>query len=216
MGFVIHVPICDEPWCRFMFFVGFLAGGPAAVWYIYIYTPLSNTSLIYSSLPLSSSLYIWAAESAGPKYARFFWFHCCLVVMHRMDDFPRHMLSGMSYHHLHYLLHHRFLFQVSANYIVSSREEPTIAKWRALIWVISKVFLLISVLPPHFDAGFLPLRYLASPLASPKHMVFARQKKYSRRHVTHLSSRVIPALLMNCNRQWDGSPSCVELAIIDI
>jgi len=37
VGFVIHVPICDEPWCRFMFFVGLLAGGPAAVWYIYIY-----------------------------------------------------------------------------------------------------------------------------------------------------------------------------------
>jgi len=62
---------------------------------IYIYRPLSNTSLIYinrstflitvifmltsaavvteicSALP---SIYIWAAESAGPKYAKFFWF----------------------------------------------------------------------------------------------------------------------------------------------
>ena len=82
--------------------------------------------------------------------------------MHRMDEFPRHMLSGMSYHHLHYLLHHRFLFQVSANYIVSQfavwaidfpgGTDNSNVKWRALIWVISEVFVLISVsinyLPP--------------------------------------------------------------------
>lgn len=29
---------------------------------------------ICSALPLSGSIYIWAAESAGPKYARFFGF----------------------------------------------------------------------------------------------------------------------------------------------
>lgn len=29
---------------------------------------------VCSALPLSGSIYIWAAESAGPKYARFFGF----------------------------------------------------------------------------------------------------------------------------------------------
>jgi translation initiation factor 5B len=29
---------------------------------------------ICSALPLSGSIYIWAAEAAGPKYARFFGF----------------------------------------------------------------------------------------------------------------------------------------------
>jgi len=29
---------------------------------------------ICSALPLSGSIYVWAAESAGPKYARFFGF----------------------------------------------------------------------------------------------------------------------------------------------
>ena len=143
--------------------------------YIYIYTSTQHIVDIYQQVDLfnhghlhvdqrcgpcrnllsSCSIYIWAAESAGPKYARFFWFHRRLVVMHRMDDFPRHMLSGMSYHHLHYLLHHRFLFQVSANYIVSQfavwaidfpgGTDNSNVKWRALIWVISEVFLLISV-----------------------------------------------------------------------
>ena len=77
-------------------FLGLLAGGPAAVWYVYLLTCLPDTeatsrssyiiSMIFmwitaavlaeicSALPLSGSIYIWAAESAGPKYGRFFGF----------------------------------------------------------------------------------------------------------------------------------------------
>ena len=82
---------------RSVFFLGLLSGGPAAVWYFwnqfqsgfivnwnirssYIITIVFMTMTaavlaeICSALPLSGSIYIWAAESAGPKYARFFGF----------------------------------------------------------------------------------------------------------------------------------------------
>ena len=62
------------------FFLGLLAGGPAAIWSSYLITLVfmwitaAVLAEICSALPLSGSIYIWAAESAGPKYARFFGF----------------------------------------------------------------------------------------------------------------------------------------------
>ncbi|KIO26163.1 hypothetical protein M407DRAFT_24595 [Tulasnella calospora MUT 4182] len=62
---------------RAVFFLGLLAGGPAAMWSSYIITMFfmfitaAVLAEICSALPLSGSIYIWAAESAGPKYARF-------------------------------------------------------------------------------------------------------------------------------------------------
>lgn len=77
-------------------FLGLLAGGPAAIWFVAPIISLCRTynfsrsshiitivfmmitafvlAEICSALPLSGSIYIWAAESAGPKYARFFGF----------------------------------------------------------------------------------------------------------------------------------------------
>ncbi|KAJ3737740.1 hypothetical protein DFJ43DRAFT_1148879 [Lentinula guzmanii] len=65
---------------RSAIFLGLLAGGPAAIWSSYIITVVfmmitaAVLAEICSALPLSGSIYIWAAESAGPKYARFFGF----------------------------------------------------------------------------------------------------------------------------------------------
>ena len=80
------------------FFLGLLAGGPAAIWYCILPLVFIVTLNVYicrssfvitvffmvitaavlaevcSALPLSGSIYVWAAESAGPKYARFFGF----------------------------------------------------------------------------------------------------------------------------------------------
>ncbi|KAI5988007.1 hypothetical protein EDD15DRAFT_1394570 [Pisolithus albus] len=61
---------------RTALFLGLLAGGPAAVWSSYLITMVfmfitaAVLAEICSALPLSGSIYIWAAESAGPKYAR--------------------------------------------------------------------------------------------------------------------------------------------------
>ena len=41
---------------------------------VFMFVTAAVLSEICSALPLSGSIYIWAAESVGPKYARFFGF----------------------------------------------------------------------------------------------------------------------------------------------
>jgi amino acid transporter len=41
---------------------------------VFMFITAAVLAEICSALPLSGSIYIWAAESAGPKYARFFGF----------------------------------------------------------------------------------------------------------------------------------------------
>ncbi|KAJ7512465.1 amino acid transporter [Mycena galericulata] len=92
---------------------------------------------ICSALPLSGSIYIWAAESAGPKYARFFgfivaWWSCTAWMTFAAGN-----------------------CQTTANYVVSQLVVWEIdfpggttndnVKWRALIWVLSEALLVLSV-----------------------------------------------------------------------
>ncbi|KAF8630536.1 hypothetical protein AX15_002857 [Amanita polypyramis BW_CC] len=99
---------------------------------------------ICSALPLSGSIYIWAAGSAGPKYARFFgfivaWWSCTAWMTFTAGN-----------------------CQTTANYIVSllvvnevefpGGADNSNVKWRAFIWALSEALLLVSVainyLPP--------------------------------------------------------------------
>jgi len=92
---------------------------------------------ICSALPLSGSIYIWAAESAGPKYARFFGF---LVAWWSTTAWMTFTAGNC---------------QTTANYIVSQLVVWEIdfpggildgnVKWRALIWVISEALLMVAV-----------------------------------------------------------------------
>ncbi len=41
---------------------------------VFMFITAAVLAEICSALPLSGSIYVWAAESAGPKYARFFGF----------------------------------------------------------------------------------------------------------------------------------------------
>ncbi|KAJ7867058.1 gamma-aminobutyric acid transporter [Mycena leptocephala] len=135
---------------RSAIFLGLLAGGPAAIWSSYLITIVfmlitaAVLAEICSALPLSGSIYIWAAESAGPKYARFFgfivaWWSCTAWMTFTAGN-----------------------CQTTANYIVSQLAVWEIdfpggitnenVKWRALIWAISEALLVLSVainyLPP--------------------------------------------------------------------
>ncbi|KAJ7193015.1 gamma-aminobutyric acid transporter [Mycena pura] len=135
---------------RSAFFLGLFAGGPAAIWSSYIITIIfmlitaAVLAEICSALPLSGSIYIWAAESAGPKYARFFgfivaWWSCTAWMTFAAGN-----------------------CQTTANYVVSQLAVWEIdfpggttndnVKWRALIWAISEALLVLSVainyLPP--------------------------------------------------------------------
>ncbi|TFK88365.1 amino acid transporter [Polyporus arcularius HHB13444] len=99
---------------------------------------------ICSALPLSGSIYIWTAESAGPKYARFFgfvvaWWSCTAWMTFAAGN-----------------------CQTTANYIVSQLAVWEVdfpggigndnIKWRALIWAISEGILMVAIainyLPP--------------------------------------------------------------------
>ncbi|KAK7471228.1 hypothetical protein VKT23_002636 [Stygiomarasmius scandens] len=142
---------------RSVLFLGLLSGGPAAIWSSYVVTIIFMTitaavlAEICSALPLSGSIYIWAAESAGPKYARFFgfvvaWWSCTAWMTFTASN-----------------------CQTTANYIVSQLTVWEVdfpggisndnVKWRAFIWAVSEGLLLLSViinrLPPKlFSAVF--------------------------------------------------------------
>ena len=119
---------------------------------------------VCSALPLSGSIYIWAAESAGPKYARFFgfivaWWSCTAWMTFTAGN---SQVSAILVSLFHRLLSLFRWYQTAANYIVSQLAVWEInfpggvsndnVKWRALIWAISEGLLIISVainyLPP--------------------------------------------------------------------
>lgn len=116
---------------------------------------------ICSALPVSGSIYIWAAESAGPKYARFFgfvvaWWSCTAWMTFTAGNCQVRNFALTSCQIL------EFARQTTANYLVSQLavweiEFPggisnTNVKWRAFIWAVSEGFLLLAVainyLPP--------------------------------------------------------------------
>ncbi|KAA1465905.1 amino acid transporter [Dentipellis sp. KUC8613] len=116
---------------------------------VFMFVTAAVLAEICSALPLSGSIYIWAAESAGPKYARFFGF---LVAWWSTTAWMTFAAGNC---------------QSTANYIVSQLAVWEIdfpggvgnqnVKWRALIWAISEGLLVLSIainyLPPKFYSG---------------------------------------------------------------
>ncbi|KIK45281.1 hypothetical protein CY34DRAFT_78247 [Suillus luteus UH-Slu-Lm8-n1] len=116
---------------------------------VFMFITAAVLAEICSALPLSGSIYIWAAESAGPKHARFFGF---LVAWWACTAWMTFTASNC---------------QTTANYIVSQLAVWEVnfpggvgndnIQWRALIWAISEGMLLLSVainyLPPKFYSG---------------------------------------------------------------
>lgn len=113
---------------------------------VFMFITAAVLAEICSALPLSGSIYIWAAESAGPKYARFFGF---VVAWWSTTAWMTFTASNC---------------QTTANYIVSQLAVWEVdypggvgndnIKWRALIWAISEAMLVISIainyLPPRW------------------------------------------------------------------
>ncbi|KAI0029390.1 amino acid transporter [Vararia minispora EC-137] len=104
---------------------------------------------VCSALPLSGSIYIWAAESAGPKYARFFGF---IVAWWSTTAWSTFVAGNC---------------QTTANYIVSQLAIWEVdfpggvgngnIQWRTLIWGVSEAMLILSIvinyLPPKWYSG---------------------------------------------------------------
>ncbi|KAB5591376.1 Amino acid permease [Ceratobasidium theobromae] len=135
---------------RTVFFIGIIGGGPLALWtsslVLLVFTTITAAVLceICSALPTSGSLYVWAAEAAGPKYGRFVAFITAWWVTAAWMTFPAAAA------------------QFGATYILSipsvyGRDFPggisnDNVKWRAVIWIVAQILLLfgigLSCIPP--------------------------------------------------------------------
>ncbi|KAF8325467.1 amino acid/polyamine transporter I [Cantharellus anzutake] len=137
---------------RSFFFLGVIAGGPAAVWSSYIITMIfmfitaAVLAEICSALPLSGSIYIWAAEAAGPKYARFVAFVVSFWAASAWMTFA----AGNCQTTANFLLSLLTVFEI--NY--PGGIDPTNIKWRALVWAVSEAFFLLAI-----SMNFLPPRW---------------------------------------------------------
>lgn len=131
-------------------FLGLLAGGPAAIWSSYIVTIvfMMITALVLaeicSALPLSGSIYIWAAESAGTKHARFVGFIVAWWTCTAWMTFA----AGNCQTTANYLVSQLAVWEVDFPGGISNEN----VRWRAMIWAISEVILVIAIainrLPP--------------------------------------------------------------------
>ncbi|KAI0057769.1 amino acid transporter [Artomyces pyxidatus] len=104
---------------------------------------------VCSALPLSGSIYIWAAESAGPKYARFFAFIVACWSTSSWITFVATNTQSTAF----YVVSQLAVWEIDFPGGISNDN----VKWRALIWAISEGFLVLSVvmnyLPPRVYSG---------------------------------------------------------------
>jgi len=125
-----------------VFYVGLLAGGPAAMWssFLIMGAFMIITAFVLaevcSSLPLSGSIYVWAAQSASPKYARLVGtvVACWSIIA---------WISGIS-----------ATGQLAANFVASELVVYDVyfpggkttgnVKWRVFIWAVAEGFMVLA------------------------------------------------------------------------
>lgn len=154
---------------RSFLFIGLQAGGPAAIWSSYVITIVfmlitaAVLAEICSALPLSGSIYIWAAESAGRKYARFFGFIVAWWACTAWMTFA----AGNCQNTANFILSQFAVWEVP----FPGGTTTNNVKWRALIWALSEALLVVSIainyLPPRmyskifkFSVGLMLLDFL--------------------------------------------------------
>ncbi|KAI5477323.1 amino acid transmembrane transporter [Pseudohyphozyma bogoriensis] len=129
---------------RILYSVGIYSGGPAALWSSMLITlvlmTITAASLaeICSSIPLSGSIYVWAAEAGGKKYGRFFGF---VVAFWSTTAWTSFVASNT---------------QATTNFMLSELSVFNVAfpggidydnvKFRAVVWICSELFLLVTIL----------------------------------------------------------------------
>ncbi|KAM0788912.1 hypothetical protein ACM66B_002991 [Microbotryomycetes sp. NB124-2] len=134
---------------KILYSTGIYSGGPAALWSSWIVTAFGTTitaaclAEICSAIPLSGSIYLWAAASAGPRYGRFFGF---LVAFWTSSAWTSFVASTG---------------QATANFILSELVvfnkafpggvDNDNVKFRAVVWIVSEALLAASVLVNFMD-----------------------------------------------------------------
>ncbi|KAI0959235.1 hypothetical protein AcW1_004115 [Taiwanofungus camphoratus] len=116
---------------------------------IFMFITAAVMAEICSALPLSGSIYIWTAESAGPKYARFFgfivaWWSCTAWMT---------FAAGNCLTAANYIVSELVVWQI--NYPGGVGNDSI--QWRALVWAVSEgtliIALAINYLPPKWYSG---------------------------------------------------------------
>ncbi|KAF2395733.1 amino acid transporter [Trichodelitschia bisporula] len=126
---------------RVTFSIGVGAGGPAAYWSSYVVTCIfvfitaAVLAEICSALPAAGSIYFWAAEAGGRRFGRLFGF---IVAWWACTAWTTFLASNS---------------QAAANFLLSEISvfgvdfptDPSNIKFRAVQWILSEVFLFISI-----------------------------------------------------------------------
>ncbi|GAA5822090.1 hypothetical protein JCM11251_004853 [Rhodosporidiobolus azoricus] len=129
---------------RLLFAYGLYDGGPIALWTSMLVTVVLMTitaaclAEICSSIPLSGSIYVWAAEAGGKKYGRFFGFIVAYWSSTAWTSFVASNTQGT----VNYILSEISVFNA---YFPGGLDDGNI-KFRAVQWIVSEVFLFIAIM----------------------------------------------------------------------
>ncbi|GAA6046327.1 hypothetical protein JCM3770_004865 [Rhodotorula araucariae] len=129
---------------RLLYAYGLYNGGPAALWSSMLITVILMTvtaaslAEICSSIPLSGSIYVWAAEAGGKKYGRFFGFVVAWWATTAWTSFVASNTQGTA----DFMLSELSVFN---SYFPGGLDSGNI-KFRAVEWIVAEVFLLLAIL----------------------------------------------------------------------
>ncbi|KAG8776951.1 hypothetical protein FRC12_000613 [Ceratobasidium sp. 428] len=136
---------------RAVFFLGMLAGGPVAMWpsFLIVSAFMCTTAVVLretcSALPISGSIYVWAAHAAGPRYSRFVG---CIVAWWVTTNWIS-STAATSQGNANYLLSLIAAYELDFPGGISDDN----IKWRATVWITSEILLLLAV-----SLNYLPTR----------------------------------------------------------
>lgn len=129
---------------RILYSVGISSGGPAALWssmlvtIVFMLITAASLAEICSSIPLSGSIYIWAAEAAGPKHGRFWGFVVAFWVTTAWTSFVASNTQATTNFLLSEVTAFSAMFPTDVDY--------SSVTFRAVVWACSECFLLLAIL----------------------------------------------------------------------
>lgn len=128
---------------RYVYFVGISAGGPPAVWSSWLITIVcvcitaAMLAEVCSAIPLSGSIYIWAAECAGSRWGRLAGFIVAFWSTTAWTSFLASICQGTMY----YILSELTIFGKT----IDGGLVDTNIKFRAIVWIGAEILLWSAV-----------------------------------------------------------------------
>ncbi|BGP15065.1 hypothetical protein JCM10213v2_003020 [Rhodosporidiobolus nylandii] len=129
---------------RLLYAYGLYNGGSVALWTSMLVTVVLMTvtaaclAEICSAVPLSGSIYVWAAEAGGKKYGRFFGFIVAYWSSTAWTSFVASNTQGTT----NFMLSEITVFNA---YFPGGLDDSNV-KFRAVQWAVSEAFLFIAIM----------------------------------------------------------------------